>query len=205
MWIEDALKVVSQVHSELFLGSKGESRRAPPSARNAAVAAEDVHPAHPTSSRPRHNPFETRVGAANAADRLARHVGARSAERGGVGGRATVSRFGHRFHPYATADRGAGVAFAFKTPARARAWRSGTRATATGRGGADSRTLCSRRSWARRGTRRRLASQAPPRGAARTASARATRISRPDLAATAFPRFPRRLRRGGGVSSRPPP
>ena len=117
MWIEDALKVVSQVHSELFLGSKGESRRAPPSARNAAVAAEDVHPAHPTSSRPRHNPFETRVGAANAADRLARHVGARSAERGGVGGRATVSRFGHRFHPYATADRGAGVAFAFKTPA----------------------------------------------------------------------------------------
>ena len=117
MWIEDALKVVSQVHSELFLGSKGESRRAPPSARNAAVAAEDVHPAHPTSSRPRHNPFETRVGAANAADRLARHVGARSAERGGVGGRATASRFGHRFHPYATADRGAGTAFAFKTPA----------------------------------------------------------------------------------------
>ena len=117
MWIEDALKVVSQVHSELFLGPKGESRRAPPSARNAAVAAEDVHPAHPTSSRPRHNPFETRVGAANAADRLARHVGARSAERGGVGGRATASRFGHRFHPYATADRGAGTAFAFKTPA----------------------------------------------------------------------------------------
>ena len=117
MWLEDALKVVSQAHSELFLGSKGETRRAPPSARNAAVTSEDVHPAHPTSSRPRHNPFETRVGAANAADRLGRHVGARSAERGGVGGRVTASRFAHRFHPYATADRGAGAASAFKTPA----------------------------------------------------------------------------------------
>ena len=117
MWIENALKVASQVHSELFLGSKSEPRRAPPSARNAPVATEDVHPAHPTSGRPRHNPFETRVGAANAADRLARHVGARSTERGGVGGRATASRPGHRFHPYATADRGAGTAFAFKTPA----------------------------------------------------------------------------------------
>ena len=117
MWIENALKVASQVHSELFLGSKSEPRRAPPSARNAAVATEDVHPAHPTSSRPRHNPFETRLGAATSADRLARHVGARSAQRGGAGGRATASRYGHRFHPYATADRGAGTAFAFKTPA----------------------------------------------------------------------------------------
>ena len=117
MWLEDALKVVSQAHSELFLGSKGETRRAPPSARDAAVTSLDVHPAHPTSSRVRHNPFETRVGAANAADRLGRHLGARSAERGGVGGRATASRFAHRFHPYATADRGAGAASAFKTPA----------------------------------------------------------------------------------------
>ena len=208
MWLEDALKVVSQAHSELFLGSKGETRRAPPSARDAAVTSEDVHPAHPTSSRVRHNPFETRVGAANAADRLGRHLGARSAERGGVGGRATQSRFKHRFHPYATADHIyiAGAASAFKTPPRTRArlFFLGLRATATGRAGLDSRTLCSRRSWQSRGTRRRLASRHTPRGAARTASASATE-TRARLRLLSAPAFPRRRRRVGGASSRRAP
>ena len=89
-----------------------------------------------------------------------------------------------------------------KPPPRARAGRLGSRATATGRAGLDSRTLCSRRFWQSRGTRRRLASRHTPRGAARTASASATATR---FSAAPREAFSRRRRRVGGASSRRAP
>ena len=112
MWIEDAVKFISK---EVFFV---DPRRAPPSQRNAVVGAFDVQPGHATSSRAfAQNPFETRVGAANAGDRLARPFGAWPSERAGVGGRATASRvLANRFHPYATVERRT-TGNVFKTPA----------------------------------------------------------------------------------------
>ena len=114
MWLEDVVKpFVKVISKEVFWVD--DPKRAPPSQRNAVVGSKDVQPGHATSIRQNlSNPYEG--GAANAADRLLQHVGARSAERGGVGGKVTASRIlAGGYHPYTTG----GIRFGnnFKTPA----------------------------------------------------------------------------------------